>query len=150
MSLREEIINDFKAAFKGRRVLEKGVLSLLQSEIKNCEIEVGKREKGLDDNEIVKLVQKAIKQRKDSASQYAEANRPELVENEIAEIDVLEKYLPKQASDKEIEEEVKKVIENVSAKNTSDFGKVMGAAMSVLQGKTDGGRVRDIVQKLLA
>lgn len=149
MSLRENVISDFKQAFKEKKALEKGVLSLLQSEIKNREIEVGKREEGLSDEEVVKLVQKAIKQRKDSAEQYAKAGRDELVENESAEISVLEKYLPKQLSDEEVEEIVKGVIEESGAEGANDFGKVMGASMGKMQGKVEGDRVKAVVQKLL-
>lgn len=149
MSLRETIKIDFMAAFKGKRLVEKGVLSLLQSEIKNREIEVGKREEGLSDEEIVQLVQRAIKQRKDSAQQYNDADRAELAEVEEAEILVLEKYLPEQLSDEEIETEIAKVIEKVGAKSAADFGKVMGAAMGTLKGRTDGDKVKEVVQKLL-
>ncbi|MBT3356648.1 GatB/YqeY domain-containing protein [bacterium] len=149
MSLRETIANDFKAAFKERKLLEKGVLSLLQAEIKNREIEIGKREEGLNDEEVVLLVQRAIKQRKDSMQQYADAGRAELAEAEESEISVLDKYLPEQLSEEVIEKEVRKVIEKFGA-GAGDFGKVMGAAMSALKGKTDGDTVRKIVQKLLA
>lgn len=150
MSLRETIKSDFLIAFKEKKIVEKGVLSLLQSEIKNREIEVGKREEGLSDEEVVELVQRAIKQRKDSAKQYADANRAELVEAEEAELVVLEKYLPEQLSDKEIEAEVATVIKKVGAESSADFGKVMGIAMGALKGRTDGDKVKEVVQKLLA
>ncbi len=149
MSLRETIVNDFKAAFKEKRVLEKGVLSLLQSEIKNREIELGKREEGLNDEEVTELIQRAIKQRKDSIGQYVNAGREELAEDEKVEMNVLEKYLPKQLTEEEVKVEVQKIIQKVGAESAADFGKVMGAAMTALKGKTDGDRVREIVQKLL-
>jgi uncharacterized protein len=149
MSLRETIINDFKAAFKEKRTLEKGVLSLLQSEIKNREIDLGKREEGLNDVEVTELIGRGIKQRKDSIAQYAAAGREELAADEKAEMNVLEKYLPKQLSDEEVEAEVKQIIQKVGATSAADFGKVMGVAMGALKGKTDGDKVREVVEKLL-
>lgn len=149
MSLRELILNDFKTAFKAKKMFEKGVLALLQSDIKNQEIEVGKREEGLSDEEIVQLVQRAIKQRKDSMAQYAEGGREESVQEQKDEIAILEKYLPEQLSDEAIEAEVKKAIENTGAQSKDDFGKVMGVAMAALKGQTDGDKVREIVQKIL-
>lgn len=149
MSLRETIINDFKTAFKEKKTLEKGVLSLLQSEIKNREIDLGKREEGLNDAEVTELIQRAIKQRKDSIAQYADAGREELAADEKAEMNVLEKYLPEQLSDEEVEAEVRQVIQKVGATSAADFGKVMGAAMGALKGKTDGDKVREVVEKLL-
>ncbi len=149
MTLKEKIQADFKEAFKNKETERKSVLSMLNSEIKNKEIELGKQEKGLSDEEVISVIQKAVKQRKDSAQQYKQGGREELVEKEEAEIKVLETYLPKQLGDDEIETVVKEVIEQIGATSKADMGKVMGAAMGVLKGKADGNKVKEIVEKLL-
>ncbi|MEA2006555.1 MAG: GatB/YqeY domain-containing protein [Patescibacteria group bacterium] len=149
MKLKEKISQDFSQAFKEKNMGKKEVLSMVQSEIKNKEIELGKRDDGLDDDEVVQILSRAIKQRKDSVTQYTEGGRSDLAEKEQSEIEILQEYLPEQMSDEEVETQVKKVIEQLGASSRADMGKVMGAVMGALKGKVDGNKVKTLVEKNL-
>ena len=103
----------------------------------------------IDDAGIVKIIQKLVKQRKESAQQYNDAGRPELTENELAEAAVMEVYLPKQLSEAEVEEQLKAIIAEVGASKPSDMGKVMGVATKRLAGLAEGRLISTLVKKLL-
>ena len=96
------------------------------------------------------MIQKLIKQRKESAEQFVAAGRQELADNELAEAAVMEKYLPKQLSEAEVEEKVKAIIAEVGATSIKDMGKVMGAANKALAGQSDGRTISTVVKRLLA
>jgi uncharacterized protein YqeY len=98
----------------------------------------------------LKLLTKAAKQRRDSASIYEEQNRVDLKEKEVAEIAVIEKYLPKQLSEEEVKVKLMEIIERVGAKSAAEIGKVMGVAMKELAGQTDGKVVQTLAKSLLA
>jgi hypothetical protein len=149
MQLKNKIIEDFKEAFRGGDKEKKAVLSGINSEIKNKEIELGKREQGLGDEEVLQIIKKALKQREDSTLQYKEGGREDLAEKEIKEAEILKNYLPEQMGDEEIEAKVKEVIEKMEAQGSDDLGKVMGVAMKELKNSADGNKVREIAQKLL-
>ena len=102
------------------------------------------------DQEIVKIIQKLVKQRKESAQQYNDAGRPELAENEVAEMVAMEVYLPKQLSEAEVEAELVKIIAEVGATQPSEMGKVMGVATKRLAGLADGRVISTLVKKLLS
>ena len=104
----------------------------------------------ITDPEIIKIIQKLVKQRKESAQQYTDAGRPELAENELAEAEVMEVYLPKQLSEAELEAELAKIIAEVGATKPQDMGKVMGVATKKLAGLADGRAISAAVKKLLA
>ena len=103
----------------------------------------------LTDQDIVKIIQKLVKQRKESAQQYTDAGRPELAENELAEAAVMEVYLPKQLSEAELEAELAKIIAEVGASKPQDMGKVMGVATKRLAGLADGRAISAKVKQLL-
>lgn len=102
------------------------------------------------DADIVKMIQKMVKQRRESAEIYKQQNRPELAENELAEISYMEVFLPKQLSGEELEAALKAIIERVGAKQASEMGKVMGVASKELTGLADGRVISETVKKLLA
>ena len=104
----------------------------------------------IDDAAIVKIIQKLVKQRKESAQQYNDAGRPELAENELAEVAVMEVYLPKQLSEAEVEAKLAEIIAEVGATQPSDMGKVMGVATKRLAGLADGRVISTLVKKLLS
>jgi len=104
----------------------------------------------LTDADIIKIIQKLVKQRKESAAIYAEQSRPELAEAELAEAAIMEKYLPVQLSEEEVEETLKKIIAQVGAKSPADMGKVMGVATKALAGQADGRLISTIVKRLLS
>ncbi|MEA1926456.1 MAG: GatB/YqeY domain-containing protein [Patescibacteria group bacterium] len=149
MSLKKIIAEDFKNAFKNKETDKKETLSMIQSDIKNKEIELKKREKGLNDEEVIEVLRRAIKQRKDAQQQYKDGGRDELAEKEKKEADVLMNYLPKQMGDEEIEARLVLIIEQVGANGEKDLGKVMGTAMALLKDKADGSKVRKIARQLL-
>ena len=104
----------------------------------------------VSDQEVVKIIQKLVKQRKESAQQYNDAGRPELAENELAEVAAMEVYLPKQLGEAEVEAELVKIIAEVGASQPSDMGKVMGVATKRLAGQAEGRLISTLVKKLLA
>ena len=110
--------------------------------------EAGSKE--VTDGDIMKMIQKLVKQRKESAEQYAAAGRQELADNELAEAAVMEKYLPKQLSEEEVKAKVKEIIDRVGATSIKDMGKVMGIANKELAGLSDGRTISGIVKELLS
>ena len=104
----------------------------------------------ITDQEIVKIIQKLVKQRKESAQQYTDAGRPELAENELAEAAAMEVYLPKQLTEAELETALAEIIAEVGASKPQDMGKVMGVATKKLVGLADGRAISATVKKLLS
>lgn len=104
----------------------------------------------ISDADIVKIIGKLVKQRKESAEIYTQQNRPELAANELAEAAAMEVYLPKQLSEAEVEAELRKVIAETCASGMADMGKVMGVATKRLAGQADGRLISTLVKKLLA
>jgi len=149
MSLEEKINNDIKAAMMAKDKNRLEALRAVKSAILIAKTEKGHTDTISSDAEM-KLLQKQVKQRKESAEIYQQQNRPELAEKEIAEAKVIEEYLPKMLSDAELTVEVKKIIEQVGAKAPSDMGKVMGVASKALAGKADGKAISEKVKALLA
>ena len=147
--LKNKIIDDLKSAMKSGDTAKRDTLRMLDSMIKNFEIEKKKKEEGLNDEEVCQVIARAIKQRKDSASQYASGGRPELAEKENKEIEILSAYMPEQMSEEQVRDEIKKIISEVGATSKAEMGKVMGAAMGKLKGKADGSMVKKIVEEEL-
>lgn len=149
MTLKEQIIADLKEAMKTGQTKKRDTLRLLDSAIKNVEIEKGKRETGLNDDEVLEVIGRAVKQRQDSIKQFEEGGRVELAENEKEELEILFPYLPAQLSNEEITNVAKEVITATGAQGAGDIGKVMGQVMAKVKGKADGNVVREIVKSLL-
>ncbi|MFA6160509.1 MAG: GatB/YqeY domain-containing protein [Parcubacteria group bacterium] len=149
MSLKQKIIEDLKNAMKAGDTAKRDTLRMLDSMVKNSEIEKKKREEGLSDEEVQEVIARAIKQRKDSAFQYASGGREDLAQKENAEIEILSVYMPAQLSEQEARAEVLKIIAEVGAVSKSEIGKVMGKAMTVLKGKVDGNLVKKIAEEEL-
>jgi uncharacterized protein len=147
MSLRETINQDLKEAMKAKDVKKRDALRLLTSAFKQIEVD---ERKELSDDDVIKIIQKQIKSRNDSATQYKEADRLDLMEKELEEIACYEPYLPKQLSDDELSEALKTIIANVGASSVKDMGKVMGAASKELAGRADGKRINECVKTLLS
>lgn len=149
MSLKQTIAEDMKAAMKEGNVLKRDTLRMLDSMIKNTEIEKMKKETGLTDEEVIEVVTRAVKQRKDSISQFEAGGRPELAEKEKNEIEILSAYMPAQLGEAEVRKVVKEVILAAGAASKADMGKVMGQVMSRLKGQTEGNLVKKIVEEEL-
>jgi uncharacterized protein YqeY len=148
MGLKEKITNDLKEALKNRKDIELSVLRMLQSAIRNKEIEQKKKD-GLSDEEVIEVILGEIKKRKEAIEGYTKGRRQDLVERERAELEVLMSYMPKQLEEGEIREEVKKAIDELDIKTSSDFGKLMKTLMSRLKGKAEGSLISKIAKEEL-
>jgi|ERR1041384_5291485 uncharacterized protein YqeY len=148
MSLSKQIVADLTAAMKAQDAAKMSTLRMVKAAMMNRQIEKGSE---LDDDDMQKLLRSLVKQRRDSVEQYEKAGRQELVDKEQAEIDVIETYLPKAASQEEIEQVVATVIAETGASSIKDMGKVMKAAQAALAGKNADGRiVSEVVKARLA
>jgi len=149
MTLKEKISTDLKQAMKSGDTLRRDVLRLVDSAIKNSEIEKKKREEGLSDEEVLEVLGRAVKQRQDSVRQFEAGGRPDLAEKEKVELEIIVPYLPAQLSQAEIETAVTEILAKSENPTLADLGKIMGQAMAQLKGKADGNLVREIVKKQL-
>lgn len=148
MSLGEQIVSDLTAAMKAQDTQRTSTLRMVKAAMMNRKIEKGSE---LTDQDVQKLLQSLVKQRRDSIEQYEKAGRQELVDKETAEIGVIETYLPQAASAEEIEQAVLEAIAETGATSMKDMGKVMKAAQAALSGKNaDGKQVSEIVKAKLA
>ena len=146
--LEEKIQQDIKAAMLAKDSVALASVRGIKAAILLAKTSEGAKE--LDDAAIVKIIQKLVKQRKESAEIYTQQNRPELAQNELAEAAVMERYLPKQLSEAEIEDKVKEIIAQTGATSMADMGKVMGVATKALAGQADGKVISALVRKNLA
>lgn len=152
MSLKQQIQKDFIEAFKAKDELRSSTLKMLQSEIKNIEIaQKGKGGAGdLNDDEVVQVVSKEVRKRKETAEIFAKEGRAETAEKETKEAEILSKYLPEQMSEEEVRKLVKEAVEKSGATSIKEMGKVMGILTPQIKGKADAGMVSGIVKEMLA
>ena len=149
MELEKRIQADMVAAMKAKEAVKLSSLRAIKAAImlaKTAEGATGE----VSDQDVVKIIQKLVKQRKESAQQYTDAGRPELAANEVAEMEAMEIYLPKQLTEAEVEAELVKIIAEVGATQPSEMGKVMGVATKRLAGLADGRVISTLVKKLLS
>ncbi|WP_374587821.1 GatB/YqeY domain-containing protein [Ideonella dechloratans] len=145
-TLKERITEDMKAAMRAKEAERLGTIRLLLAACKQKEVD---ERIELDDAAVIAVVDKLIKQRKDSVAAYSQAGRTDLADKESAEIAVLQVYLPQRLSEAEIAEAVAAIVAEVGATGPGDMGKVMGAVKSRLAGKADMGLVSAAVKKAL-
>ena len=146
MSLKEQINNDIKTAMKEKDNAKRDALRLLSSALKQIEVD---ERRELSDEDIIKIIQKQVKQRNEAMVQYRDAGREDLYEKEASEAAIFEAYLPKQLSDDELENALRALIAEVGATSMKEIGKVMGAASKALGGQADGKRINECAKKLL-
>lgn len=146
MTLREQINDDIKTAMKEKNVEKRDALRLLSSAMKQIEVD---ERKELSDDDVVKIIQKQVKQRNDAMAQYRDAGREDLYEKEASEAAIFETYLPKQLSDEELESALRTIIAEVGAASMKEIGKVMGAASKALGAQADGKRINECAKKIL-
>ena len=146
-SLLDQIKDDMKEAMKAKEIAKRDALRLLLAAFKQIEVD---ERKVLTDDDVNKIIQKQVKQRQDSAAQFKEAGRDDLLEKEELEIAIFMVYMPKQLDDTELEAAVQAILEKVGATSMKDMGKVMGMASKELAGKADGKRINECVKALLA
>lgn len=149
MELEKQIQADMVAAMKAHETVRLAALRGIKAAILLAKTSEGGNGE-VSDADIIRIIQKLVKQRKESAGIYTQQNRPELAENELAEASAMEVYLPKQLGEAEVEAELKAIIAEVGASKPSDMGKVMGVATKRLAGQADGRLISTIVKRLLA
>ncbi len=147
MSLKDKINNDLKEAMKSGDKVRLETIRSIRALILEYEKSGKKTEMTVDDE--INMLNSALKKRKEAVEQYEKGNRPDLAEKEKAEINIILEYLPKQLSEDEIFEEVKKLASEINAVSKADFAKLMPLAAKALKGKADGKLVKAAVDKLL-
>lgn len=146
MSLKALLKSDLKESMRNKEVMKRDCIRAINTMIK--QIEVDERIE-LDDTQILKLIQKGIKQRQEAAQAYKEAKRDDLEQIELEQAKIFQTYLPAQLNDQELETRIKTIIQNVNAQSIKDIGKVMGVASRELAGIAQGKRINETLKKLL-
>lgn len=147
MGLKEMLENDLKEALRSKDERRKTTLRLALAAIHNAEIAEGK---ALEEGEVLAVLSKEAKQRRESAALFAEGGREDLVDQEDKELEILTEYLPEQLSEAEIEARVREVIDEVGATSAAQMGDVMRVLMTQMKGKADGQLVNTIVKRILS
>ncbi len=145
--LKEQLTNELKDAMKAKNIIKRDTIRFLMSALKQVEVD---ERKELTDEDIIKIIQKSLKQREDSMSQYKNAKRDDLYQKELNEVNILKNYLPKQLNDEELENIIKTAIKDTDATSIKDMGKVMKIVTKKTVGKADGKRISTIVKELLS
>ncbi|MDF1497463.1 MAG: GatB/YqeY domain-containing protein [Patescibacteria group bacterium] len=146
MSLKSQIKDELITAMKAKDEFQTSILRMLSSALKNKEIDLGHE---LTDEEVLSVIKTMLKQGKDAVADFKAGDREDLVAKQEKENEFLERFMPEQMPDTEIEKLAKESIQELNASTPADMGKVMGAVMKKAGGMADGNRVREIVQKLL-
>jgi uncharacterized protein YqeY len=151
MSLKEQLQGDLKAALRAGDETRKRVIRMALAEITNAEIDQALQSDAaeLDTNDVVAVLQRQAKQRRETIEELEEVDRPDLLSVEKEELAILERYLPEQLGREEIVGEARQVIEEIGATGMRDLGPVMGRLMSKLRGRADGHVVNEVVRELL-
>jgi len=146
MNLKDQIKSDVKDAMRAKEVVKRDTLRNIQASIKQIEVD---ERRDVTDADVEAILVKYLKQREDAKVQFADAGREDLVDKENVEIAIIQAYLPEPMNDTELEATLKEVIATVGATSMKDMGKVMGAAKAAIGSKADGGRINQVVKKLL-
>lgn len=149
MALADQLGADYVAAYKAHDAERLGVLRLLKTAMTNRLVELKQPGGKLSDAEILDLIARQAKQRKESIEQFTSAGRKDLADKEAAELRILQDYLPAQLTDEEVEDAVAAAIGETGAASLRDMGKVMGLVMSKYKGRIDGGRVSALIKRKL-
>lgn len=145
-ALADKVRADMTEAMKAQQKERLSTLRMLQSAMKNEQINVGHE---LSDEEAMSVIRKAMKQRQDSIEQFTNAGRTEMAEKERSEMELLKTYLPPEITDDELEAGMREIIASTGAQSKKDMGKVMKEATARFKGRVDGRKVQEIVQRLL-
>ncbi len=145
--LQDRLADDLKQTMKSRDKVRLSVIRQLRSDVKNAEIA---KQKALDDSDILGVISKAAKQRRESIEEFKKGGRQDLVEAEQAELVIIEEYLPQQMTRDEVVAAARKVIEEAGASGPGDKGKVMPRLVSELKGKAEGREINEVVTELLS
>ncbi|MGM0880648.1 MAG: GatB/YqeY domain-containing protein [Bacillota bacterium] len=146
MNLSERLTDDMKQAMKNQDKFKLSVIRMMRASVKNLEIDL---KRPLDDNELLEILSREVKQRKDSLQEFKKAGRDDLVADLVVEIEIISQYLPEQLTEEEIQEIVTQTIHELGASSKADMGKVMSALLPKTKGRADGKLVNQFVQQLL-
>jgi len=147
MSLNAQIKSDIKDAMRAKETVKRDTLRNIQAAVKQIEVD---ERRDVTDADVESILMKYLKQREDAKTQFSNAGREDLVAKEDAEIAIIKAYLPEPMDDAELEATLKEVIASVGAESMKDMGKVMGGAKKSIGSRADGGRINQMVKKLLA
>lgn len=145
-AIKDKINQDLKEAMRAKENFKRDTLRMVTSAFKQIEVD---ERRELSDEDVIKIIQKAIKQREEAAKQYLEGAREDLAQKEKDEAEIIKTYLPAQLSDEELEAKIAAIIKNAGAESMKDMGKVMGAAVKEVGASADGKRINEAVKKLL-
>ena len=148
MSLQEKVTQMMKEAMRAKDKLRLEAVRAIKSELLLAKTSGGDGE--MNEDAEIKILQKLVKQRRDSAEIYKQQGRADLADNELAQANIIEEFLPAQLSDDELEAALKEIVDSLGASSMKDMGKVMGAANAKLKGKADGKRIAEFVKKALS
>lgn len=146
MGLKEQLKADLKDAMRAKELLKRDCIRAINTMIKQIEVD---ERRDLEDEDIIKLIQRGIKQREEAAIQYKDAKRDDLEQKELEQVEMFKLYLPQQISDEDLEAGMQEIITQVGASSMKDMGKVMGVATKKFAGVADGKRINEMVKKLL-
>ena len=146
MSLKEKLLSNMKEAMKSKDSVKLGTVRSVISAVKNQEIDLKKE---LSEEEILTIVSRVVKKRKEAAVLYEKGNRPELKEKEIQEMKILQTYLPEQVSEKDLRRRIQEVIDETGAEGMKDFGKVMKTLVPEFKGKADNSLIKELSNEYL-
>ncbi len=146
MSLKKRLMEDLKTSMKNKDKIKKNAITLVRSSIKQQEVD---NRTDLNDEDIIDIISKQIKQKKNSIEDFRKGNREDLIDLTEEEISILKTYMPEQLSDDELEDIVRKAIEETKAETKRDIGKVMSQVMPLVKGRADGNQVNKIVMRYL-
>ncbi|SER70664.1 GatB/YqeY domain-containing protein [Salipaludibacillus aurantiacus] len=147
MTILDQLNEDMKEAMRNKEKQRLLVIRSVKSSIQNESINKGKE---LTDDEILTVLNREMKQRKESLHEFEQANRQDLADKTNAEIQILTEYMPSQLTEEELQQVVNETIEEVGAESKADMGKVMGAIMPKVKGRADGSKVKELVQQSLS
>ena len=146
MNLKEKLKLDLKDAMRSKEIIKRDAIRSINTMIKQIEVD---ERKNLNDDDIIKLILKGVKQREDAIIQYQKALRDDLIQKEQEQIDIFTLYLPQQLNDNELEIIINELINEVGATSMKDMGKIMNPAKQKVGAKADGKRINEMVKKLL-
>ena len=146
MSLKDKLLSDMKEAMKARDSLRLETIRSVVSAVKNQEIDL---KKDLEEGEILSIVSREVKKRKEAATLYGQGNRPELKDKEIQEMQVLQTYLPEQVSEEDLRCRIQEVIAETGAEGMKDFGKIMKTLVPEFKGKADNAVIKELANEYL-
>ncbi|MEC7785616.1 MAG: GatB/YqeY domain-containing protein [Nitrospinota bacterium] len=146
MTLKEKLLLDMKEAMKSKDSLKLGTVRSVIAAVKNQEIDL---RKDLDEEEILAIVSREVKKRKEAANLYEKGKRPELKDKEIQEMKILQTYLPEQVSEEVLRQRIQEVIAETGAEGMKDFGKIMKTLVPEFKGKADNALIKELTNKYL-